>query len=94
MTPVQRVVQYKLHIADLLKNTHPQDPVLPSIKDAHAAAASFASFVDSVVDLQKGLEQLLSIPMKVKGCPVHISLPWVLSFAYRAHLPREAAAAS
>lgn len=70
MSPVQRVMHYKIHLEDILKNTHPLDPTFAKIKEALKAAASLASFIDSVIEQQKGLEQLIAIPSKVKGCPV------------------------
>jgi hypothetical protein len=70
MTPVQRVMRYKIQLEDIIRNTHPDDTSLPLLKDALKSAGSLASFIDSHVEQQRGLELLLSIPSKIKGCPV------------------------
>ena len=83
MTPVQRVMRYKIQLEDIIRNTHPDDHSFPLLKDALKSACSLASFIDSHVEQQHGLELLLSIPSKIKGCPVSFTQDFDFNNFYR-----------
>lgn len=72
MSPVQRITRYKLQIEDIIKNTHPEDDALPLLKEAFDAASSLASYIDSVVERNRGLVQILALNNKVKGFSVSL----------------------
>lgn len=69
MAPVQRVTRYCLHLEEITRSTHPEDPAYPILRAAHRAASAFACWVDAVSEQQRGLSQLLAMSQSVYSLP-------------------------